>query len=139
MAGSSLTAAQIVPGIGGLGTGIVNVTGAGSSHQPDRRRCIKASTSAAGVLALVTVSSGGGSSATSPLHVLQRHRKSVRVERHAEHSAARSAASARSRSDAALCRPGSATAGAARRARFRSRTAGTLSTTGNNSSRTTMA
>ena len=86
-AGGILTAAQIVPGTGGLGTGFVTVTGAGQ-----HRRTSPAARSSNGLdigswgTGIVTVSSGG----TDRLRVgggvrVQHHRQRRRLDRNALH------------------------------------------------------
>jgi len=65
--GSTLTAAQITPGIGGLGTGIVNVTGAGSNINLTGGAASNGLDIGSWGTGTVTVSSGGQIVCSSPL------------------------------------------------------------------------
>ncbi|MEO6745403.1 MAG: hypothetical protein ABIN08_13040, partial [Caldimonas sp.] len=65
--GSSLTAAQITPGIGGLGTGIVTVTGAGSIINLTGGGAFNGLDIGSWGTGTMTVSSGGQVVCSSPL------------------------------------------------------------------------
>ena len=83
-AGGILTAAQIVPGIGGLGTGFVNVTGAGSTVNLTGGAAFNGLDIGSWGTGVVTVSNGGQIACASVAGVrVQHHRQRRRLDRNA--------------------------------------------------------